>query len=301
MHFPLWDLKSQLTRLKHSLEQSGERSISFFQIPVFYPQSKDHAKGRSKKPRMRSVCIVALLAAVYGLQHFAEENQFSSLSAYGAKSSIGQSEGGRQRQVDLNQSDRRLAAGDIIFRADNTRLNQIAEQFGVNAGYSQAGIITDEDDQLGVVYAATGGESGSRVVEEPLIDFLQSGKVAHAAVYRLKAPTPKTQRAIASATKICAGQAAPSDPRFEGLDDSQRDRQADCSKRVWQVYRDAGIDSLSHQRKESFALPFSGRYITPDSLSSNTNLRPVYQFTQPDLSESSHSRASASFQMQNAE
>ncbi len=253
---------------------------------------------------MRSVCIVALLAAVYGLQHFAEKNQFSSLSAYGVKSSIGQSKA-NQSQVDLNQSDQRLAAGDIVFRADNTRLNQIAEQFGAKVGYSQAGIITAEDDQLSVVYAATGGERGSRVVEEPLTDFLQADKVAHAAAYRLKAPTPKTQRAIASATKICAGRAAPSSPSFEisadSQSDSHTDSQADCSKRVWQVYRDAGIDVLSHQRKKSFALPFSGRYITSDSLSSNANLQPVYQFTQLDLSESSDSRASASFQTQNAE
>ncbi len=250
---------------------------------------------------MRSVCIVALLAAVYGLQHFAEENQFSSLGAYGIEASAGQSETGRQSQIDLRQADRRLAAGDIIFRADNTRLNQIAEQFGVNAGYSQAGIITAEGDQLEVVYAATEGERGSRVVEEPLTDFLQAGKVAHAAVYRLKAPTPKTQRAIASATKVCAGQTVPFDPSFEVSADRQSDRQATCFKRVWQVYRDAGINILSPQGKESFALPFSGRYITPDSLSSNAKLRPVYQFIQPDLSEFGYSRASVSFQTQNAE
>lgn len=268
--------------------------------------------------------MVLLMGVSYGLQLFNENNQaapeigvlpFSSESSpsdFRATFKVG--------QADLQQANRRLKNGDIVFRAGDTWLTNVAEQFASELTYTHVGVITIEGRQAKVVHASIEGNSlaetlGNRVVEEPLADFLQRGNTTHAAVYRLKGDVakqatdkqatdkqasgkandkqlgskhanaqPNANRqvrvdAIAkSAAKVAKNYAKKATPFDSGFDLATADR-VYCTELIWRAYLDAGVD-LSDQGLESFDFPFSGQYLTPDSLSQSANLEPVYQFNQ---------------------
>ncbi len=192
--------------------------------------------------------------------------------------------------AELRQAKGQLKEGDIIFRTGNAWSTQLPAPFANNATYSHGGIITVEASRIKVVHAAIEGTGDPVVKAESLADFLQQGNTTHAAVYRLKASTPKVQQAIATAAKTYAAKDMPLNAKF-GLTSND---QAYCSELIWRAYLEAGID-LSEQslgsglasRLESFSFPFSGRNITPDSLSASVSLRPVYQFDQVQSMQSS--------------
>ncbi len=254
--------------------------------------------------------MVLLMGVSYGLQLFNEENQaapeigvlpFSSENSpsdFRAAFKVG--------QADLQQANRRLKNGDIVFRAGDTWLTNVAEQFASELTYTHVGVITIEGRQAKVVHASIEGNSlaetlGNRVVEEPLADFLQRGNTTHAAVYRLKDDVAKqvngkqadskhanaqlpANRQVSvdaiskSAAKVAKNYAKKATPFDAGFDLATADR-VYCTELIWRAYLDAGVD-LSDQGLERFDFPFSGQYLTPDSLSQSENLEPVYQFNQ---------------------
>lgn len=183
--------------------------------------------------------------------------------------------------AELRQAKGQLKAGDIIFRTGNTWRTQAPIPFTDNATYSHGGIITVEASRIKVVHASIEGGGERLVKAEPLADFLQQGNTAHAAVYRLKASTPKMQQAIATAAKAYAAKDTPLHAKF-GL---TRNDRVYCSELIWRAYLEAGID-LSDQAPRSFSLPLASRNITPDSLSSSV-MRPVYRFEQAQSMQSS--------------
>ena len=269
--------------------------------------------------------MVLLMAVSYGLQLFNEEKQANlELGVLPFSSENGPSDfraAFKVGQTDLQQANRRLKNGDIVFRAGDTWLTNVAEQFASELTYTHVGVITLEGRQAKVVHASIEGNSlaetlGNRVVEEPLADFLQRGNTTHAAVYRLKddvAERANAERANVkqasgkqasgksasgkqssdqpnanpqirvdaiskSAAKVAKTYAKKATPFDSGFDLATADR-VYCTELIWRAYLDAGVD-LSDQGLESFDFPFSGQYLTPDSLSKSVNLEPVYQFNQ---------------------
>lgn len=238
--------------------------------------------------------MALLIAASYGLQMFnTGESREVTLAASPLPSASVRSESSLGK-ADLNQANKRLKNGDIVFRAGDTWLKNVAEQFASDVTYTHVGVITVEGSNLKVVHASIEGESlaetlGNRVVEEPLADFLQKGNATHAAIYRLKESASEEQTSVATATtaataaattaatvaKAYAEQATPFDA---GFDLATADR-VYCTELIWRAYLEAGID-LSDQGLESFSFPFSGQYLTPDSLSDSENLQPVYHFNE---------------------
>lgn len=249
--------------------------------------------------------MVLLIGVSYGLQHLNEayEQAVTFETALGLP--------GLERAefslsaADLRQANERLKNGDLVFRSGNTWLSNMAEQVAPNVTYTHVGVITLERDQVKVVHASIEGDSlvetlGNRVIEEPLADFLQKGNATHAAIYRLRDPLPKhsagqqddssaaeakdplaiqsARHAADNAAAIAKTYAVKSVPFDPGFDLSTADK-VYCTELIWRAYLDAGVD-LADQGLESFAFPFSGHYLTPDSLANSKHLRPVYQFNQ---------------------
>ncbi len=183
--------------------------------------------------------------------------------------------------AELRQAKGQLKEGDIVFRTANTWLTQAPEPFADNATYSHGGIITVEASRIKVVHAAVEGRGNPVVKAESLANFLQQGNTTQAAVYRLKASTPKVQQAIATAAKTYAAEDMPLRAN-SGLPPNDR---AYCSELIWRAYLEAGID-LSDQAPKRFSFPLASRNITPDSLSSSV-MRPVYRFDQAQSVQSS--------------
>lgn len=188
--------------------------------------------------------------------------------------------------AELRQAKGQLKEGDIIVRTGNAWPAQLPAPFADSATYSHGGIITVEASRIKVVYAAIEGMGDPVVKAEPLASFLQQGNTTHAAVYRLKASTPRVQQAIATAAKTYAARDTPLHAKF-GLISNDR---VCCSELIWRAYLEAGIDLSdrgSGNGLESFSFPFASRNITPDSLSGNVSLQPVYQFDQVQSMQSS--------------
>ena len=172
----------------------------------------------------------------------------------------------------LTQASQQLKEGDVVFRAGRSWLTNMAEQFADEAvRYSHVGVVVKAGDDLKVVHASIEPDEGQKVVADPLDVFLKKGKGTQAAVYRLKSTDAETQSAIATSAKAYARKAIPFDPGFD-LTTSDR---VYCSELVWRIYLEAGID-LSDYGLEQFDFPFSGKYITPDSLSASASLTPIY-------------------------
>ncbi|MGB7247496.1 MAG: YiiX/YebB-like N1pC/P60 family cysteine hydrolase [Phormidesmis sp.] len=281
--------------------------------------SNRRPENRSVNLLIRSAFMVMLIVFAYSLQLFnngRRRGQMSQLLPPALSTSLGVSETrwqksmlfwsrALQNQVLQNEtvqddslqsrslqrrspSQHQFQNGDIIFRSSNTWLTNVAGQFASPLTYSHVGIVTVDGAQMTVVHASIEGDSiaqtlGNPVIEEPLADFLKRGNATHAAIYRLKDATTKTQRAIAKAAHAYAKAAIPFD---SGFDLATADR-VYCSELIWRVYLESGID-LADQGLESFDFPFSGQYLTPDSLAESVSLTPVYQFNQIRSARSSY-------------
>ncbi|MGB3294719.1 MAG: YiiX/YebB-like N1pC/P60 family cysteine hydrolase [Phormidesmis sp.] len=222
--------------------------------------------------------MVTLIALMCGLEPLLKSGQLEDSRQQAASNAIA-SAPLVLSNADLRQAKARLKEGDIIFRSGNTWFTRLVAPFTPNTPYAQGGIITFKGSRLMVVSALPEG-TGSRLVEEPLANFLQNGKATGAAIYRLKAPTPAVQRAIATAAKTYPAKNNSFDSKFALSQNGY------CTDFVLCAYLEAGID-LSSQGKESSAWPFMSQQVEPDSLASSASLRPVYRFDQVQSIQSS--------------
>lgn len=242
------------------------------------------SENRSKSLLIRSACIVLLLGVSYGLQHFNETHELAvPFETAADRSGLERAEPSLDT-VDLRRAKDSAKNGDLVFRSGNTWLSNMAEQVDPDVTYTHVGVITLDRGEVKVVHASIDGESlvetlGNRVVEEPLDDFLQKGNATHAAIYRLREPSAQlAQHTADNAAAIAKTYAVKSVPFDSGFDLLTADK-VYCTELIWRVYLDAGVD-LTDQGLESFSFPFSGQYLTPDSLAKSEKLQPVYQVNQ---------------------
>ena len=172
----------------------------------------------------------------------------------------------------LQQMRRSVQAGDIIFRSGNSWLTQMAKQVAPETVYSHVGLVRMTGKQATVVHASIETDDDSRVVEEPLGSFLQKGNAHQVAVYRMKQVGFQTQQRLSDVAIAYVENATPFDSDF----DLATSEQVYCSELIWRVYLAVDVN-LSDRGFEQFPFPFSGDYVTPDSLSQSSHLERVYE------------------------
>lgn len=264
---------------------------------------------------LRSILLVVLIIASYSLQRSTDivQSAESALSAPPADISSDTSE----QAVDSagssaahHVSEDQLENGDIVFlfpdRSQDLWFSRLLSQAGFsinlkNAGedYATVGIVTNQGNRLSVVHAPVDEASAHQVIEESLADYLSRGITSDVAVYRLKTPTAEVQRAIATAAsdyhqKMNVAPLAEGQPLVSlkdikaglkaglGEELSSNGAQA-CTSLVLNAYLAADVDLSAGQSRRFLSAPLdflSGQNcLTPESLSSHSNLRLVSQFS----------------------
>lgn len=220
-----------------------------------------------------AVCAAGCLAVgVAGVQFFSQRSSrwleiFASFDIASA-----QEQQNRLGKAALQQANHAVQDGDIIFRSGNSWLTRMAKQVAPETVYSHVGLVRVVEGQARVIHASVEPEDESRVIEEPLVSFLQKGNAHQVAVYRMKQVELQTQQTLSDVAIAYVEEAIP----FDGDFDLATAEQVYCSELVWRVYLAADVD-LSDRGFEQFSFPFSGDYVTPDSLSQSAHLNQVYE------------------------
>lgn len=228
--------------------------------------------------------MVALVFFAYGLEQLSTAEKSAEQASSVPVASLSVS------QVNQSRTQPRLKNGDIVFKAENSLIADIAAPLNADVNYSHAGIVVVEGDELNVVYGVLDGTLKNRVIKESLTDYLQPKDTAQAAVYRLKNSNTKLQRELATtAHRLAIGE----DPADAALSASTRAAEPEnnsnrllsfttaermsCSAFVLKVYEQVGV-GLEAQSNDSFMLPFARACPSPTELSNSEQLEPIYRF-----------------------
>jgi len=166
--------------------------------------------------------------------------------------------------------------GDLVFRKGVSVKSQVVLHADSSGIYSHTGIVVLKDSVFQVVHITPGerenGEQVDKIKIEAISDFWRKDKAKHGAVYRLKDNSSGKEAAQQALRLLQKGILFDHDYQLNDTTEMY------CTELVWYAYLQAGKDISFGKRSELNMPIYSGVYIFPSDIYTNSEFILIYIF-----------------------